>query len=91
MIFRRSRSAAGNKEVAGATRLTTSMLSQAWPDESPAPHSEESNRRRTRIERNGGPGAGQILKRPEIVIEKLRRFSVLDPGFFAREEEGRSP
>jgi tRNA uridine 5-carboxymethylaminomethyl modification enzyme len=76
------------KKLLEQTRLTTSMLSQAWPDESPAPHSEEAT--------GGEPGSSamvglvlaQILKRPEIVIEKLAPIlRELDPGFFAREEE----
>ncbi|MFZ0417118.1 MAG: tRNA uridine-5-carboxymethylaminomethyl(34) synthesis enzyme MnmG [Candidatus Sulfotelmatobacter sp.] len=80
------------KKLLEQTRLTTSMLSQAWKDESPAPtHSEEATGGE-RSEQSSATMVGltlaQILKRPEIIIEKLAPIlRELDPGFFARARE----
>jgi tRNA uridine 5-carboxymethylaminomethyl modification enzyme len=75
------------KKLLEQTRLTTSMLSQAWPDESPVPaHSEAATGGEPGSAAMVGLALAQILKRPEIVIEKLAPIlRQLDPGFFARE------
>jgi tRNA uridine 5-carboxymethylaminomethyl modification enzyme len=75
------------KKLLEQTRLTTSMLSQAWADESPT-CSEEALGGEQGSSAMLGLSLAQILKRPEIVIEKLAPIlRELDPGFFARERE----
>ena len=75
------------KKLLEQTKLTTSMLGQAWTGESPAPTSGEMPGSEKQPSAVVGLTLAQILKRPEIVIERLAPiFRGLDPAFFEREE-----